>query len=111
MLQKIFWKSIDRQNFLHIDSDHPKSLKDSISYGQALRIKRIYTTLNDFNHYCEELKQRCVSQGYRPQLINKHIKAIEKIDRKKFLKERDHYMKSVRIRSYSGPHFLTFGPE
>ena len=62
---KIYRKSTDHQNFHHIGSDHPKSLKDNIPYSQALRIKRICTTPNDFNHYCEELKQRFVSQGYQ----------------------------------------------
>ena len=89
LVTKIYRKSTDHQNFLHIDSDHPKSLEDSIPDSQALRIKRICTTPNDFNHYCEELKQRFVSQGYQPYLINKHIKAVEKIDKKEFLKERD----------------------
>ena len=73
LVTKICRKRTDRQNFLYIDSDHAKSLKDSISFTQALRIKRICTTPNDFNHYCEKLKQRFVSQGYQPQLINKHI--------------------------------------
>ena len=58
---KIYRKSTDRQNFIHIDLDHPKSLKDSISYNQALRIKRICTTPNDFNHYCEELESKALS--------------------------------------------------
>ena len=47
------------------------------------------TKLNDFNQYCEELKQRFVSQGYKPELINKHIKKVEKLDRKDLFKERD----------------------
>ena len=85
----MYRKSTDPQNFLHIDSDQPKSLKDSIPYSQALRIKRICTIPNDFNQYCEELKQRFVSRANQPQLINKHIKAVEKVDRKELLKERD----------------------
>ena len=88
LVTKIYRKSTDRQNFLHIDTDHPKSLKGSIPYSQALRIKRICTTPNDFNHYCEELKQGFISQSYQPQLINKHIKAVEKMDRKELFKER-----------------------
>ena len=37
---KIYIKQTYRQSFLHINSEHPKSLKDSIPYSQALRIKR-----------------------------------------------------------------------
>ena len=40
LVTKIYRKNTNRQNFLHIDSDHPKSLKDSIPYCQALRINR-----------------------------------------------------------------------
>ena len=86
---KIYRKNTDRQNFLHIDSDHRKSLKDSIPYIHVHRIKGICTTPNNFNHYGQELKQKFVRQGYQPQLINKHIKAVEKMDRKELLKERD----------------------
>ena len=46
---KIYRKSTDRQNFFHVDSEHPKSLKNSILYGQALRNKRICTKSNYFN--------------------------------------------------------------
>lgn len=50
-----------RQNFLRIDSEHRKSLKDSIPYSQALRVKRICTTSADSFHYCKKLKQRFVN--------------------------------------------------
>ena len=56
LVTKIYWKKTVCQNFLYIDSDHPKLLKDSIPYSQALRIKSICTTPNDFSHYCEELR-------------------------------------------------------
>ena len=39
--------------------------------SQTLRIKWICTTPNDFNQYCEELKQRFDYQGYKAELINK----------------------------------------
>ena len=43
----IFRKPTYKQTYLHAESNHPKSRKDSISYSQALRIKTICsTTLN-----------------------------------------------------------------
>ena len=36
---KIYRKETDRQSFFHIDSENTKSLKNSIPYSQALRIK------------------------------------------------------------------------
>ena len=44
-------KKHDRQNFLHINSEHTKSLKNSIPYSQPLRIKQICTKLKDFEHH------------------------------------------------------------
>ena len=56
-------KKHDRQNFLHINSEHTKSLKNSIPYSQPLRIKQICTKLKDFEHHYKELKQRFLEQG------------------------------------------------
>ena len=37
----LYKKPSDRQNYLHSKSEHPYSLKKSIAYSQAFRIKRI----------------------------------------------------------------------
>ena len=101
--------------FLHIDSEHSKSLKDSILYNQALRIKRICAIskhfehdckhfehhckhfehhckhfehhckhfehhYKHFEHHCKECKQRFL-EGYNSELLDKHIKAVEKLTR------------------------------
>ena len=44
----LFRKSRDHQNFLNAKSEHSLSLKKSISYSQALRIRRICSTLQNF---------------------------------------------------------------
>ena len=55
---KIYRKGkTDRQNFLHIDSEHPISLKNSIPYSQLLRVRRTCSTIENFNLYCSEIKQ------------------------------------------------------
>ena len=52
------------------------------------------TTPNDFNHYREEPKQRFASQGYQPQLMNKHMKAVEKNGQEQtFKSKRQHHLK------------------
>ena len=58
---KIYRKKIDRQTFLNISFEHPKSLKTSISYSQALRIKRICSKTIDFEYHLQELKERLIN--------------------------------------------------
>ena len=83
---KRYRKETDRQSFLHVDSELPKSLKDRIPYSQALRIKRICTTSKDFEHHCRELKQRFLKQGFNSELLDKHIKTVEKLERNEPIK-------------------------
>ena len=45
-------------------------------------MKLICATLNDSNQCCEKLKSRLVNQGCKTELLNKHKKAIEKMQRK-----------------------------
>ena len=83
---EIYRKQTNRQSFLHINSEHPKSLKDSISCSQALQIERICTTSKDFEHYCKELKQRFLEQEHNSDLLENHIKKVEKLDKNELIK-------------------------
>ena len=50
-LQTILYrKPTDQQSYLHAHSDHLKSLKISIPYSQALRIKTICSTLTEYKN-------------------------------------------------------------
>ena len=58
MLQTtIYRKQTDRQNYLDARSEHPKPLKDSIPYSQALRIKRICSSQQELNHTAKMINQ------------------------------------------------------
>ena len=83
---KIYRKQTDQYSFLHIDSEHPKSLKVSISYIQAIRIKRICTTSQDFEYHCKELRQRFLEQRYDSGLLDKYIITVQKLDRNEIIK-------------------------
>ena len=67
---KIFREKTDRQTFPNINSEHPKSLKNSIPYSKALQIKRICSTKKDFDHHLRELRERFLKQGYDQKLID-----------------------------------------
>ena len=59
----IFRKPTGQQTYLHAQSNHPKSLKDSIPYSQALPIKTACLSTSEFNKNCgiitKRFKERC----------------------------------------------------
>ena len=85
---KIFRKKTDRQTFLN-NSEHIKSLKSSISCSQALRIKRISSTMKDFDHHSRKLKERFFKQGYHQKRVDEQFKKVDKLVRDDPLQEKD----------------------
>ena len=77
---KIYRKEADRQNVLHINSEHP------ILYSQVLRVRRTCSTTENFKLYCSELKQKSIKKGYKSDLLDKHISTVEKLGRNEMLK-------------------------
>ena len=51
----LYKKPTDCQNYLHAKSAHPFSLKKSIPYSQALRIKRICLTFEEYRKHSQDL--------------------------------------------------------
>ena len=43
---------------MHINSEHPISLKNSIDHSQVLRVKRTCSTIEKFKIYCSETKKK-----------------------------------------------------
>ena len=62
-------KPTDQQSYLHAQSYDPNSLKISISYSQALRIKTICSTLTKFKKPCAILKQNVTEDGYEENIL------------------------------------------
>ena len=51
----LFRKSSDCQNFLNAESEHPYSLKKSIPDSQALRIRWMCSTFQDYHSHSRKL--------------------------------------------------------
>ena len=58
----LYKKSTDRQNYLHAKSAYPHSLKESIPYSQAVRIKRVCSTFDEYKKHSNELVKRIVGK-------------------------------------------------
>ena len=72
-LTTLYNKEIDRKSYLHQNSEHPETLKRSISYSQPLRLKRICTTVEDFTEQSKALTKRLIKIGYNKNEIKQQI--------------------------------------
>ena len=89
MLQTtIYRKQTDRQNYLDARSEHPKLLKDSIPYNQALRIKRICSSQQEFLSHTAKMINQFQKRGYNRSLIEQQINKANLQERKQLLKEK-----------------------
>ena len=81
-------KQTDRQNCLDPQSEHPKSLKDSIPYSQALRIKRICSSQQEFLNQTAKMINQFQEGGYDRSLIEQQINKAKLQEREQLLKEK-----------------------
>ena len=82
---KLYTKPTDRSAYLHQKSYHPKSLKDNIPFGQALRVKRICTEVEDLDQALSELKDKFLQRGYKEYAVSEQIEKVKSIERKEIL--------------------------
>ena len=80
--QQLYRKPTDQQAFLHAKSEHPRSLKRSIPYSQALRLKTICSTSTEFDKNCAIIKQKFLDRQYKEEVLDEQIKKADRIERK-----------------------------
>ena len=74
-------KHTHQQVLLHAKSEHPRSLKNSIPYSQALRLKTICSALAEFDKNCIIIKQKFLDRQYK-EVLDEQIKKVDRIERK-----------------------------
>ena len=78
--------------------------KNSIAYGQAIRLKKICSDENDLQRNLVSLKYWLVSRGYRAEKVRPEIQKINLIDRANLLiKKNKTPRKQYHISSYFSP--------
>ena len=88
---KLYRKPTDRQNYLHRESEHPTNLKINIPYSQALHIKRICSTIEEFDKSCDTLKEKFIQRGYSESEVVRQIKRAKDIPRESTLRKRKYF--------------------
>ena len=69
----LYIKLTDSQNYIHSKSAHPFSVRKSIAYSQALRLKRICSTTGEYEKHKENLKKQLIKKDYPETLVNEEI--------------------------------------
>ena len=99
-----YTKPTDTHQYLHATSCHRAVYKNSIAYGQVIRLKRICSDENDLQRKLVSLESWLVNRGYRAKKVRSEIKKINSIDRANLL------IKKPRHQENSITLVLTFHP-
>ena len=81
----LYKKPADRQNYIHLKSAHPFSLKKMIAYSQALHLKRICSTTREYENHTGNLKKQLIKKGYPETMVNEEIQEATNQDRTGYL--------------------------
>ena len=82
----LYKKTTYCQNYLHAKLAHPVSLKKSIPYSQALRIKHICSTCKEYRKHSQDLTKRFLEKGYNESTVRKQIERVDQLHRSLLLK-------------------------
>ncbi|XP_078524701.1 uncharacterized protein LOC144797794 [Lissotriton helveticus] len=86
---ELYKKESDRNTILHYNSYHLKSQKDSIPFGEFLRLRRNCTDLEDFYRHAQEMKTKFRERGYPKKLIEHSLKRARFYDRDCLLSKKE----------------------
>lgn len=85
ILTTIFQKPMNKHQFVHYDSNHPKHLLKSLPYSCGLRIIRTCSETHMQQKELENLMKKFQNRGYPLSILENTRKKLETIDRKTLL--------------------------
>ena len=104
LCSSLYTKHTDTHQYLHATSCHRVVYKNSIAYGQAIRLKKICSDENDLQRNLVSLEYWLVNRGYRAEKVRPEIQKINLINRANLLiKKTKHEENSITL-------VLTFHP-
>lgn len=81
----IFQKPMNKHQFVHFDSNHPKHLLKSLPYSCGLRIKRTCSDTHTQNIEIDKLMKKFQTRGYPLTILQSTKAKLENIDRNTLL--------------------------
>ncbi len=102
----LFVKESDKHMYVDSKSDHPNTVKKSIPYGLAIRLKRICSEEADYKRHRAELKYQLRGRGYDMRFIERQLKRVDPLKREDLLQYRKGRQQSNRV-----PLVLTFAKQ
>ena len=83
----VFCKHTDTRQYLDNRYCHPKHVKLGITYGQALRIRRICNSDEIFERRLSELLEDFVKGGFKRNVIDSQFQRAKKRSRESLLRQ------------------------
>ena len=84
----MYTKPTDTHKHLHATSCDPSIYKQSIPYGQAIRLKRIFSDKDDLETKLSNLEDWLSNRGYKKEDIRPEIQRVHSVDRNDLLTKR-----------------------
>ena len=91
----LYEKRIDSQHYLYKSSAHPLPFKKSIPYSEALKIKRVCSTSDEYKKHSNDLIKRFVEKRYKKDIMRNKIKKVDYLERSALLIKTNAVLKSV----------------
>lgn len=83
----LYHKLTDQQSFLHVHSDHPKSLLKSLPFSHMLRMKSI-STPTEYEKCWAILKQQLIERERKENILKNKIDKVDSTDQKDPLRKK-----------------------
>lgn len=83
-----FFKTVDTNSYLSLESCHHKSWLYNIPKGQLIRLKRNCSKAEDFNEQAQLIGRRFEEKGYDDSWLRKQIQNVHEMDRNMMLQNK-----------------------
>ena len=83
----LYVKSSDRVTYLKPSSCHPKHISKNIPYSLGYRLKRICSSIINFEIRLKELELNLISRGYTKKVIKNAFDKLKNVSREQALKK------------------------